>query len=270
MTLEQRQEFASHVSLIRMRMGACKWIPEGVMRGIIDGINERLDGSGYPLSLSGNQLGELARVAAVVDVIEIKREYDTERYNDNNRQWERIPFNETAFSAFINDFFKVEEKEEEEKDTSNFEIKNMLVQAEIKASMLVELYQYEYNNFLDSFNALKGLNRNIFNNLGIDLYTIQKSMQKQITGLKTKYWQILFEEFDELKEKLTNETRRQFIQDFRNLLTIDFTIENIWVVLMWVIKNANKHYDGQLISFYKKLSSPENIKNYKSNKRDVS
>ena len=70
MTLEQRQEFASHVSLIRMRMGACKWIPEGVMRGIIDGINERLDGSGYPLSLSGNQLGELARVAAVVDVID--------------------------------------------------------------------------------------------------------------------------------------------------------------------------------------------------------
>lgn len=70
MNVEQRQEFASHVSLLRMRMGACKWIPEGVIRGIVEGINERLDGSGYPLGASGTQLGELARVAAVVDVID--------------------------------------------------------------------------------------------------------------------------------------------------------------------------------------------------------
>lgn len=207
------------------------------------------------------------KARAVVDVVEIERQYSTERYNDNNRQYERIQFNETAFSQFLNEFFKIEKEDKKSEDTSKDEIKNKLVQAENKAMMLVDLYQYEYKNFLDSFNALKGLNREIFNNIGVDLYMIQKSMQKQMTGLKTKYWTILFEEFDELKEKLTCDTRRKFIQDFRNLLTIDFTIENIWVVVMWVIKNANKHYEDQLISFYKKLSSPENIKQYVSNKR---
>ena len=206
------------------------------------------------------------KARAVVDIVEIERQYRTEEYNDCNRQYERKQFNETAFSQFISDFFKVEEDKNTE-ETSKEDIKNRLVQAENKASMLVELYQYEYKNFLDSFNALKGLNREIFNNLGIELYTIQKSMQKQMTGLKTKYWTILFEEFGELKEKLTCDTRRKFIQDFRNLLTIDFTIENIWVVVMWVIKNANKYYSDQLVFFYKKLSSPENVKQYVSNKR---
>lgn len=70
MTKEQREMFSSHVSLLRMRMGTCKWIPEGVVRGVIDGINERLDGSGYPLGLKDTQLGELARAASVVDVID--------------------------------------------------------------------------------------------------------------------------------------------------------------------------------------------------------
>lgn len=207
------------------------------------------------------------KARAVVDIVEIERQYSTERYNDNSRQYERIQFNETAFSQFINEFFKTEEEDKKTEDTGKDEIKNRLVQAENKAVMLVDLYQYEYKNFLDSFNALKGLNREIFNNIGVDLYMIQKSMQKQMTGLKTKYWTILFEEFDELKEKLTCDVRRKFIQDFRNLLTIDFTIENIWVVVMWVIKNANKYYEDQLVSFYKKLSSPENIKQYASNKR---
>lgn len=67
---EQRREMASHVGLLLARMDSCKWIPAPVVRGIIEGINERLDGSGYPHGLQAEQLGELARVAAVVDVVD--------------------------------------------------------------------------------------------------------------------------------------------------------------------------------------------------------
>lgn len=67
---EQRQQFASHVGLIRERLRSCKWLAEPVIKGVVEGINERLDGSGYPLGLSGDELGELARAAAVVDVID--------------------------------------------------------------------------------------------------------------------------------------------------------------------------------------------------------
>lgn len=66
----QRQAFAGHVGLLRERLRSCKWLAESVVKGVVEGINERLDGSGYPLGLTGDQLGELARAAAVVDVID--------------------------------------------------------------------------------------------------------------------------------------------------------------------------------------------------------
>lgn len=66
----QREAFARHVELLRERMVGCKWLPEAVVKGVIGNINERLDGSGYPQGLKDEQLGELARVAAVVDVID--------------------------------------------------------------------------------------------------------------------------------------------------------------------------------------------------------
>jgi len=46
---------------------------------------------------------------------------------------------------------------------------------------------------------------------------------------------------------------------------IDFTPSNVYAVAIWIIKNANKYFDEQLIDLYKELSAKENIKNYKSN-----
>ncbi|MCL7461900.1 HD domain-containing phosphohydrolase [Pseudomonas sp. NW5] len=66
----QRAEFASHVALLRARMSNCTWLPRPVIQGVIYGINERLDGSGYPRGLKAEELSELARAAAVVDVID--------------------------------------------------------------------------------------------------------------------------------------------------------------------------------------------------------
>lgn len=42
-------------------------------QAVIGGINERLDGSGYPAGLSGNDINELAKASAVVDVVEAMR-----------------------------------------------------------------------------------------------------------------------------------------------------------------------------------------------------
>lgn len=66
----QRVAFAQHVPLLRERLVHCKWLAEAVIRGVVEQINERLDGSGYPRGLGAGQLGELARIAAVVDVID--------------------------------------------------------------------------------------------------------------------------------------------------------------------------------------------------------
>ncbi|WP_349618388.1 HD domain-containing phosphohydrolase [Azotobacter salinestris] len=67
---EQREILGRHVTLLRERLGQCKWLAEPVILGVVEQINERLDGSGYPHGLRSDQLGELARMAAVVDVID--------------------------------------------------------------------------------------------------------------------------------------------------------------------------------------------------------
>ncbi|MNQ02424.1 Cyclic di-GMP phosphodiesterase response regulator RpfG [compost metagenome] len=66
----QRQTFGAHVGLLRERLEGCKWLAAPVMDAVIGSINERLDGSGYPRAVPGERIGELARMAAVVDVVD--------------------------------------------------------------------------------------------------------------------------------------------------------------------------------------------------------
>lgn len=68
-----RQTLQEHVPLILERLRGCQWLSASVAQAVIGGINERMDGSGYPHGLTGEQLGELARASAVVDVVEAMR-----------------------------------------------------------------------------------------------------------------------------------------------------------------------------------------------------
>jgi len=66
----QRQALGAHVGLLRERLEGCKWLAAPVMDAVIGTINERLDGSGYPRAVPAEGIGELARMAAVVDVVD--------------------------------------------------------------------------------------------------------------------------------------------------------------------------------------------------------
>lgn len=68
-----RQGLHAHVEVMRERLGACHWLAPGVVEAVVIRINERLDGSGYPAGLSGKALGELTRLASVVDVVDAMR-----------------------------------------------------------------------------------------------------------------------------------------------------------------------------------------------------
>ncbi|MFP4137030.1 MAG: HD domain-containing phosphohydrolase [Halomonas sp.] len=62
-----------HVTLLLERTTRCHWLSRSVLASVVEDINERLDGSGYPRGLEGEALHELARAAAVVDVVEAMR-----------------------------------------------------------------------------------------------------------------------------------------------------------------------------------------------------
>ncbi|CAM3983779.1 HD domain-containing phosphohydrolase [Vreelandella rituensis] len=68
-----RQTLSEHVPLLLDRLKNCTWLSGKIATAVIGGINERMDGSGYPAGLIGDELHELARASAIVDVVEAMR-----------------------------------------------------------------------------------------------------------------------------------------------------------------------------------------------------
>ncbi|GHB32251.1 HD domain-containing phosphohydrolase [Salinicola rhizosphaerae] len=66
----QKQQIRGHVGILAERLDAVGWKGKPATRLVIEQINERLDGSGYPRQLQAESLSPLARAAAVVDVID--------------------------------------------------------------------------------------------------------------------------------------------------------------------------------------------------------
>lgn len=75
----QRRELQSHVALVQPRLAECRWLSDSVVRQVIQQVNERLDGSGYPAALRGDDLNELSRLAAVVDAIDAMGRHRADR-----------------------------------------------------------------------------------------------------------------------------------------------------------------------------------------------
>lgn len=69
MSAEQLSGVRAHVELLRFRLDRSAF-EASLQRDILLAINERLDGSGYPRGLDSSVLTPLARLAAVVDVID--------------------------------------------------------------------------------------------------------------------------------------------------------------------------------------------------------
>ncbi|MDN3524865.1 PilZ domain-containing protein [Halomonas sabkhae] len=70
---EDKQRMREHVDILQPRMRHCHWLASAVHTSVVQRINERLDGNGYPQGLGGETLGELERAAAVVDVVDAMR-----------------------------------------------------------------------------------------------------------------------------------------------------------------------------------------------------
>lgn len=66
----QRARLPEHVAQVSERLSDCRWLSAEIATQVVEQVNERLDGSGYPRSLRGDEIGELGRMLAVVDVID--------------------------------------------------------------------------------------------------------------------------------------------------------------------------------------------------------
>ncbi|RUR56308.1 HD domain-containing phosphohydrolase [Vreelandella populi] len=66
----QRSRLRNHVGALLAALERAGYPLDALERDIIGGINERLDGSGYPRGVAGEALSPVVRMAAVIDVID--------------------------------------------------------------------------------------------------------------------------------------------------------------------------------------------------------
>ncbi len=130
---------------------------------------------------------------------------------------------------------------------------------------MVDAFNEEYARMQDNYKAIFKLDFAILKELGVNKDGIRKGLKLRMTGLKTKYWKMLFDRLTALTSRLCTDTKKKFLEKLTGNMAIAFTASNAYSIVIWAIKNANKYFDEQLIKLFRDLSDGEGIKNYKSN-----
>lgn len=224
---------------------------------------------------------EADRVArAKVDVVRFQKQKFKDSYYKYKKQED---IDSDTFNVWFNKAFGIEQTAKEAKDEkyeSDYDrskkyhekktqtIKNALVQSdESKASILVRLYNEEYEKLMNNLKAIMALDEDVLADFNLSVALIKTALKEKMKNLKILYWDMVWNEFDEITDRLTWATRKLLKEQFQELYYMDFTIGNIYALVLYVVKNANRYYDSQLIDFFRNLSSDENVKPYKNNQK---
>lgn len=132
---------------------------------------------------------------------------------------------------------------------------------------LVEAFDAEYAIMESNYRGIFKLDHAILRELGVNKEAVREGLKKRMAGLKTKYWQLLFERLKSITDRLSTETKKKFLARLTERTSIAFTASNAYAVALWAVKNANRYYNEQLVQLFKDLSTFEGVLNYKSNQR---
>jgi hypothetical protein len=120
---------------------------------------------------------------------------------------------------------------------------------------------------LENYRAALRIDPKILKEMGVEKRGVLESIRLKIKGLKDKYWRTLFDEMSTITQRLATKQREAFLKSLRDKVTIDFTANNVYSILIWVSKWANDYFDQQLIELFKTMSNDSCVVRYKSNQR---
>ena len=200
---------------------------------------------------------------AVVDIVCIPMMVKEDGYNSDKKKdpfdaW----FHETFPEVEALNHFKDEDRKQDEPH-----IDHALLKGYNLVERLAELYGKELKSMLASYRALCSIDPALLATVGVKAAEVKDGLHKKISGLKNKYWQELFDHLDKITARLASNSRKAIVDKMGSAVHVDFTADNAYAVVIWVLKNANEYIDSQVVALFKDLSRPENVKNYKSNQR---
>lgn len=202
------------------------------------------------------------KARAVVDVVAI---------NPNETAYEgRYYSNKAAdpFDVWFDSTFKLNADKRNESECERDEKKrNEIFKSGDTAEDLVKFYNADMEKLYENYRSLEKLDADIFKELKVDVAMLKKSLRERLKNLKILYWDLLFKKYDKLTQRLTTKGRDRVIKRLSDNTAIDFTLDNIYQLTLWMIRHSNTLFDEQLTDFFFTLSRPENIHRYKSNLR---
>jgi predicted RNA methylase len=181
-----------------------------------------------------------------------------------------------AFTRFFKDQFKElfdkfeatkgNEKETRFSSERKPEFKELAVGSNYP-EVLVSLYLAEMEKIQKNYALINQLDPDLMREFGIKPENVMTCLKKRLEDTKSKYWTELFSRLDAVTNKLTSSSRKNLLSTLHKHVFVDFTIDNILAILVWVIKNANKYIDDQLIETYELMVDKCNVHMYKSNQK---
>lgn len=201
------------------------------------------------------------KARAKVDVVFIKLE----------NSWK----SEDAFTQFLREEFNLNfdelenlqdwRKQTEEEEKFNQKCEKIEKHDLIKA--LTNAYNAELFEFNESLKSLNKVNVKLLAILDIKKDKLVEGIRKTLKELKGKYWNVLFNELDSIRSRITSPYREILSSQVARDANLDFTPENIYTILIWLIRNANIYIERSFLDLFDRLSRGGNAMKYKSNER---
>lgn len=210
----------------------------------------------------------------MVDIIKITLTYKRNRHRCSSHYASSSVSD--PFSIWFKDNFKVGENsttctdlKKKDKKAATFKDKKQkaLVNGKTVINVLSEMYTHELNHLMNNYKSVEAIDFEILEELGVSYDAMRESVQQKISGLKNLYWRELFDSLTKITDRLTAKSREQMLSTLMSRSDVDFNSQNVYAVVIWVIKNANHYYNDQMVSYVKRMVEKANISSYKSNKR---
>ncbi len=213
----------------------------------------------YKIISSDDFLDGERQARAKVNIIYFTRTREQYDYTDGNINKAFVDFFEENFSKF--------KKEKEQEFNIDERMENELVAGSNLIERMCNLYNLEFQSLIDTFQSISKIDIKTLENIGIDRIKVMNCLYTKIKELKKEYWMHLIHNLKEVKERLIYKFSSSLISSITLTIgNIDFNEENCYAILIWIIKNANKYINEQLLFMFDLCIQPTNIKKYKSNK----
>jgi len=174
---------------------------------------------------------------------------------------------EDAFERFVKE--QIADFEEKPDLSWEEEREQGLALKQTPIDQLISDYDRERENLGSAFKAIGKLDPQIIKLLGQDKKSMLEIIKKSIEGLKSKYWRAAFGKLEPVRKRMTHETRRRIFQNIEEFRTLDFNADNVYSIVIWIINNSNIGILDQIGEVFDKMTTPEYIEAYVSNKHWV-